>query len=178
MKGSIGRKLIIFAGCAGLVCAADVDKSWAAQASVSSTGTVIKALTITAVDPLAFGSFAADAAGGTLVIATDDSLTPSAEIHTITSAHTAASFDLDGQEALTYSISLPATVTLTGPSAATMTAGTFTTALTSGNTITTGVATLPAGGTDTLLVGATLTVGTTQTLGSYSGSLQVTVNYN
>lgn len=173
---SIGRKLVVVAGCAGLVCAAGVESTWAAQATVNATGTVIKALTITAVDPLAFGSFAADAAGGTLLIATDDALTPSVEIHPITSTHTAASFNLDGHGAAAYTITLPASVTLNGPSAATMTADTFTTALTSGNPIAAGVAALPAGGTDTLLIGATLQA--TQTLGSYTGTLQATVNYN
>jgi hypothetical protein len=37
---------------------------------------------------------------------------------------------------------------------------------------------LSAGGTQTLAVGATLTVGSSQATGSYSGSFDVTVNYN
>ena len=37
---------------------------------------------------------------------------------------------------------------------------------------------LPAGGSDTFNVGATLNVGATQAAGTYSGTFAVTVNYN
>jgi hypothetical protein len=175
---SICQKTLFVAGCFALISAINVGVSHAASVADTASGKVIAPIAITAGTPLAFGSFAADTAGGNLAIDTAGVLTPAATIHTITSAHSAASFGVSGEGSTSFTISLPSTITLTGPAAATMTVGTFTTAMVSGATITAGVTTLPVGGTDTLLVGATAVVGASQAVGTYTGSLTAQVDYN
>jgi hypothetical protein len=83
----------------------------------------------------------------------------------------AAAFDVTGAPNATYSISLPASATITAPGPITMTVDTFVS-----NPTPTG--TLSGGGSQTLAVGATLQVGANQGQGSYTGTFNVTVNYN
>jgi hypothetical protein len=85
----------------------------------------------------------------------------------------AASFTVTGTTGYTYSITLPASASLTGPGPA-MTADTF---VSSPTVAAGGVLT---GGTQTLYVGATLNVGASQTAGTYTtpAPFTVTVNYN
>ncbi len=72
---------------------------------------------------------------------------------------------MTGASGATYSVTIPATVSLTGPGSA------MTVTLTDP-----GAGTL-TGGTDTFNVGGTLAVGASQTAGSYSGTYTVSVNY-
>jgi hypothetical protein len=81
----------------------------------------------------------------------------------------AASFDVTGEGANTYSITLPSSATLTS-GGNTMTVDTFTDDAGATPTL--------AGGSDAFNVGATLNVGATQVAGTYSGTFAVTVNYN
>ncbi|MGB9082212.1 MAG: DUF4402 domain-containing protein, partial [Desulfuromonadaceae bacterium] len=85
-------------------------------------------------------------------------------------AHSAA-FNVTGDANVQYTITLPVNgeVSLAGPGAA-MAVGSFTSNPTSAGT-------LNSGGTGTIAVGATLTVGSNQVPGSYSGSFSVTVTY-
>ncbi|HAL81406.1 MAG TPA: hypothetical protein DCO83_03545, partial [Mucilaginibacter sp.] len=84
---------------------------------------------------------------------------------------TAASFTVTGSEAYTYSITLPGSVTITY-GANTMTVNTFTSSPATTGTLT--------AGTQTLNVGATLNIGSSQAAGAYASTtpFTVTVNYN
>jgi hypothetical protein len=84
----------------------------------------------------------------------------------------AASFTVQGDPNLTYSIGLPpdGVVSLEGP-AGTMAINLFQSAP-SGAGVLSGI------GAQTLAVGATLTVGANQAPGAYAGNFTVTVNYN
>lgn len=86
---------------------------------------------------------------------------------------TAAAFTVTGLVDATYSISLPASASLTGPGAP-MLADAF---VSTPTVLAGGVLTL---GTQTLYVGATLNVGAAQVAGSYTTvtPFTVTVNYN
>lgn len=176
-RNSIVQKLLVVAGCAAFIFSMDVSVSHAVTSSAATTGTLVAPLTISNTASLAFGKFAADASGGTLVIDTAGALTTTGSVQTITSAHTAAAFGLTGQGGLGYSIVLPASISLTGVPSGTMTIGTFTLGNTAGVVAGT-TTTMAAGGTDTLYVGATAIVGASQPAGVYSGTLNVTVNYN
>ena len=81
----------------------------------------------------------------------------------------AAAFDVTGEGASTYSITLPSSATLSS-GANTMTVDTF--------NHDAGATPTLSGGSDTFNVGATLNVGATQASGTYSGTFSVTVNYN
>jgi Domain of unknown function (DUF4402) len=82
----------------------------------------------------------------------------------------AAAFTVSGQANTSYSITLPASVTLNGP-AATMTATNFLSSIG-----TTGL--LNAAGTQSFGVGAQLNVAANQTDGDYAGVFSVVVTYN
>jgi hypothetical protein len=99
-------------------------------------------------------------------------LTGNATLSALAPAATAARFTITGEPTLSYSITLPASTSITGPGPA-MTVNVFTGDVVSPNTI-------PAGGSQILNVGAVLNVatGATQTSGTYTGTFNVSVNYN
>ena len=85
----------------------------------------------------------------------------------------AAAFNVGGSKNATYAITLPAAaVSLAGSNGGTLNVDTFTSATGSGT------ATLSGTGTDTLTVGAKLTVPGNATEGDYTGTFSVTVAYN
>lgn len=121
---------------------------------------------------LAFGSFAAGT-GGTVTISAAGARSFGGGVTLVSSGSgAAASFGVSGNANATYAITLPANgvVSLTsGPNS--MAVNNFTS-----NPAPTGL--LSVGGSQTLMVGATLSVGSNQAIGSYSGSFNVTVVYN
>lgn len=132
--------------------------SWAAAIAISNT------------QGLTFGKFVAGA-GGSVTISAGGGRSASGGVVLVPSgAGAAAQFAVSGDANLTYVISLPAAGTLVN-GANSMAVNTFTSSPSP-------TGTLGAGGTQTLFVGATLTVGSNQASGSYSGAFDVTVNYN
>lgn len=132
-------------------------------------------ITLTNTQSLSFGSFiAGSGSGGTMEVSTSGGRSvTSGSIFLMNmnpSAH-AAEFNVTGDANAPYTITLPTdgVVSMIGPGAA-MAVGSFTSNPTS-------VETLNSGGTGTIAVGATLTVGSNQVPGSYSGSFSVTVAY-
>jgi len=120
-----------------------------------------------------FGTIA-ESGAGTVVLATDGSRSVTGGVSTLASGPgTAADFIVTGEPSATYAITLPASVSLTGPGPA-MTADTFVSSPTPTGTLSAGP------GTETILVGATLNVAAGQTAGAYTtaGTFNVTVNYN
>ena len=145
--------------------------SHAAATSASGTATVIVDMGITKNADLRFGKFAAGT-GGTVVMTTAGVRSKtSAVMLSALDAGGAASFAVTGDSTATYAITLPTTVTITHTNTTnTMSVGTFV-------SNPSGTGTLTAGA-QTLLVGGTLTVGSAQVAGAYSGSFSVTVDYN
>src|SRR6185436_18571007 len=87
---------------------------------------------------------------------------------------TRAAFIVTGEGGQTYSISVPATVTMT------RTGGTETMGVALTSTATTGTLSgaLGAAGTQGLGVGGSITVASTTATGAYAGAFTVTVTYN
>ena len=146
----------------------------AVDATATATATVATAIGIAKTVDLSFGTIGATAIAGTVVLGTDGSRSCTNVDCLSGSPGAAASFDVTGQASQTYSITLPsAAVPLTGPGPS-MDATAFV-------SLPTPTGTLDGFGAETLLVGATLAVGTAalQTAGVYtSAAFTVTVNYN
>ena len=144
--------------------------AWVAIAPVSWAGPIEIG---SAIQSLAFGSFAAGS-GGTITLAPNPpGRTSSGSVVLLLSGSwSAASFSVSGDTGATYAITLPANgiVTLTS-GANTMAVNNFTSSPAS-------TGQLGAGGSQALKVGATLSVGSNQASGSYSGSFVVSVDYN
>jgi hypothetical protein len=145
----------------------------AADATATATATIAAAISIAKTVDMSFGTIAATATAGTVVLGTDGSRSCTDVECLAGNPGAAASFNVTGANNATYSITLPGSASLTGPGPA-MTANAFTSSPTA-------TGTLSGAGAETLLVGATLAVGTvsTQTVGTYtSTNFTVTVNYN
>ena len=145
--------------------------AWAAAtASVSRAGPVGIG---PATQSLGFGSFVAGS-GGTISVAVNPPgrssvggvlLLPSG-------SWSGASFSVTGDPAAAYAVTLPVdgTVALTSGPNTMLVNGFISSPAATGQ--------LGAGGSQTLRIGATLSVGNNQTSGSYSGSFSVMVEYN
>ncbi|MHB1107159.1 MAG: DUF4402 domain-containing protein [Lutibacter sp.] len=123
-----------------------------------------------------FGTIAASS-GGTVVLSPSGSRTASGGVilPSFTGTVSAAQFTVSGQANYTYAITLPATdFTLyeSGVGPASMVVNAFTSTPSATGTLT--------GGTETVLVGATLNVVASQAAGSYTNAtgFEVIVNYN
>ena len=168
-----------FAKCAvavGAIGLAAVLPSSAQAAGTTATATAVvaTAIGIAKTVDMSFGTIGATANAGTVVLGTDGSRNCTDVDCLSGSPGAAASFDVTGEGANTYSITLPsAAVPLTGPGP-NMDATAFV-------SLPTPTGTLSGAGAETLLVGATLAVAiaATQTAGVYtSAGFTVTVNYN
>lgn len=122
---------------------------------------------------LSFGSFVAGN-GGSVTVSTSGKRSAGGGVMLIPSSQgAAAQFTVSGDPNATYTIQLPGNdfVKLTGPGAD-MLINDFT------STPSGAGGQLGAGGSQTLSVGGTLSVGSDQVPGDYSGTFSVTVNYN
>lgn len=160
-----------------LVATAYTPYSFAAPANDTATtsATVVTPIAIAQAQNLSFGEFAAGT-GGTVVLTTGGAASPTGDVVLTGGTTTAAQFTVTGQTGATFSISvtdndLTHTDTVTTMAFAT----THDLDATSQNNPASGTLT---GGTQTLYVGGTLTVGNAQTVGVYSGTVTATVNYN
>lgn len=151
------RTRVLFA----LACASTAASvSWAAAIALSNT------------QGLAFGKFVAGA-GGTVTVSPGGVRSASGGVVLVPSgAGAAAQFAVSGDANVTYGISLPADGTVS------LASGTNSMAVNTFTSSPSPTGTLSAGGAQTLSVGATLSVGSNQAIGSYSGTFDVTVNYN
>jgi len=137
---------------------------WAAHAqSVSNTAS------------LSFGSFTAGSGGGTVQLNAGGGRAATGTVMLFNQGGSAAAaqFMLSGSSGESVTITLPSDGTvLLSDGSNTMAVNSFTSSPSGGS------GTLSGGGTLTLLVGATLTVAPNQPAGSYSGSFNVTINFN
>ncbi len=148
-----------------------------AQVSATATATalVLEPLTISATTQLDFGSFAATTGADVIVAQNNTRSVSGAGVFLIGGTPTAAVFTITGEAGRNIDVTLPTLpITLTGSVSGTMDI----TAISS--SIPAGTNAIPVGGTTTLQMGATLTVGTAQAAGTYTNNtdLTVTINYN
>lgn len=155
--------------------------STAAEATATSTATVITPIAITAPVNLVFGSFA-PGTGGTVTVSTSGARTASGPVlSAVTATPTAARFNVTGDGSATYSIAIAPSASLStgGATPDTMALATFSD-LTAGGATTGNVTSgTLASGAQSIYVGGTLTVGATQAASTaYAGTIAVTVEYN
>jgi hypothetical protein len=156
--------------------------AFAANVTANATATVITPISIAKASDLKFGRFA-PGAGGTMTVSTTGAPSFTGILRPSTSGTTSAAvFNVAGDADATYGITYT-------PSGATLTKGvsdsmgiTYTvdvggqTGAPGDPAVATG--TLSSGGTQTIAVGGTLTVSSTQPVGDYTGSINVAVEYN
>jgi hypothetical protein len=167
------KKLSIAAALALSASLVSTGSANAAVASGSANASIVAAIAISNSVPLNFGQIAPTIAIGSVTVATTGARTFSGGVTLANGTPaTAASFAVTGAPLNAYTITLPADVdvTLTGPGAPMTVTGFVSNPPTSG--------TLSAGGTQTLLVGATVNVGVSQVAGAYTGLFNVGVVYN
>lgn len=154
-------------------CAFALVSVYMAATSSLAAINLLEAISITNTQGLAFGSFVAGS-GGAVTVSTEGVRSASGDVFLIPSSEgLAAHFTVSGAADATYSIQLPANdaVFLTGPGVD-MAVNDFISSPSGAG------GQLDSGGSQTLSVGATLTVGSGQVSGDYSGSFSVTVEYN
>ena len=158
-----------------------VSNAYAAAATSTATSTVIAPIAITAPAALSFGRFA-HGTGGSVTISNSGVRTSSGVILSSTSSvQTAARFDVTGDGSSTYAITHSGVTVLSDSASTPNTMALAKTSDLTGGNVTSGnvsTGTLTAGGTQSIFVGGTLTVGATQVAGTYTGNVIVTVEYN
>lgn len=144
-----------------LLCTAVVPACWADNP-----------IAIVSSQALAFGSFAAGSGGSVIVSTSGARSSRGAVVLLSADGGAAASFNVSGDPNLTYAITLPA------DDEARLSSDGHSMALTAFTSSPAETGTLSAGGSQMLSVGATLGVVNHQAPGSYSGSFNVSVDYN
>ncbi len=140
----------------------------AASATANTSATVIAAIAVSKTADMNFGSIVPTASAATVTIGNNGSLTSTL---TTTGAHSAAAFNVTGGANEAFSVSLPASASLSDGASHTMTVDTFSDSLGAAGT-------LNGSGTASFTVGGVLHVGASQAAGAYTGTFQVTVAYN
>lgn len=146
----------------------------AATASGTASAEIVSAIAISNTTGLNFGQIAPSGSAGTVSVSTAG---VRSSLGGVTLGNqvtvTAAAFAVTGAPDNVYSITLPAdgTITLTSGASPAMAVDGFVSDPASPGT-------LSGAGTDTVNVGATLSVGVNQPNGNYSGLFNVTVAYN
>jgi hypothetical protein len=145
-----------------------------ATATSNAAAVIIAPLSITNTGGLHFGTIMRSATAGTVSIATDGTRSSAGGVtlSALAPVHSAATFDVEGEDGRTVTITLPGTITIVNLAADDMDVDNFVSDPDDANPVTlTGVATV-------LRVGATLNVDANQPSGTYTGTFDVSVNYN
>jgi hypothetical protein len=148
-----------------------------ATANATASATIIAPITLTRTANLDFGNVVTSPVAGTVTLDPAGVRTAgggAAVLAAQPGSVSVATFTVGGTVGWTYAITLPASVTIDDAGAGVaMTVDTFTSTPDATSII-------PAGGTETLSVGATLNVGVSQVAGLYTSAtpFTVTVNYN
>ena len=170
---------IALAGVAAVAALSPATVFAQSSANVSTTGSarIVQPIAITKNSDLAFGTVVRPTSGSN-TIAVDQtngtrSLSGGGDGVLVTSTVTRATYTVDGEGGQTFSISVPATFSMTGS-----TSGTITVNLTPTATTGTLSGAVGAAGSATFGVGGDFTLATSQATGQYSGSFTATVAYN
>jgi hypothetical protein len=173
------KALIIFSAI--IMMAAFSTNLMAQPNSVTTTASanVVIPLTLVQVSNLCFGTMTSPGSGSaTVVLSPNGNITGNGGgivLLSQTPTPTVGSYTVTGQPNTYYNIYLPTSpVTITNPSSNTMTIDSWQTSENNYGT----VGLLNGNGTDAFTLGATLHVGQYQSLGLYTGTFPVTVNYN
>jgi hypothetical protein len=155
----------------------------ATVAATAAGAKLIAPMTLTQTSPLHFGTInVLLAAGGTVALSTANVRTPSAGValSAVAPTSTNAAYNVTGTISSTYAVTLPATITVLHSitPANTMTISLLKIKFNGGSETTVLTSTLSGAGTDSFIVGGTLTVGAAQLAGIYAGTFAVTVDYN
>ena len=167
------KKLIINVFTIGMLVglSSNLNAQNTATDAATASATIISPITINNTSALNFGNIIDGTGTVTLSTAGVRSTDYQAFSGNQAGTVTAASFNITGQGAYTYAITIPTSgVTLTEVGSTTMIVDNFV-------SNPSGTGTLSAG-TGTVLVGATLNVVAGQTTGVYTGTFNVTVAYN
>ena len=141
------------------------------------TAEVVTSLTATETAPLSFGQFSPESSGGQIVLTPQGITSSTGTVNVVGGMHNAGSFSVNGEPNAVVSIQLPSVPsTLTNLS----TSGTMTVTSWISDPPQQGSTTIPATGARAVKVGATLIVGTVHNnpIGMYSGTFNITFNYN
>ncbi|GAB3477663.1 DUF4402 domain-containing protein [Polaromonas eurypsychrophila] len=138
----------------------------AATATGTANATVLTPIAISAGTALNFGTLAGNATGGTVIVTAAGVRTPTGSVVVTGAAFTAGTFTVTGTGASTFAVTYPASFNVTSG------------ANTMGVVVTGAAIGTLSGGTVSLPVGGTLTVGGNQAAGSYTGTYTMTVEYN
>jgi spore coat protein U-like protein len=178
--------------CAALACALPLAPAGAKEVATgtgSSSAVVVEPLSLIKVQDLSFGKIVPRPTAGTVTVNEDTgACTVTGAIMQVGSCRT-AQFTGMGRRNMTVRFTLPSTVTLTSPGGATMIADTLTVGSApdvtyiGGNGNGNGAGNRryrinPPSGIFTFRVGARLNVGANQAPGIYTGTFNVTVQYN
>lgn len=165
------KALLVSAAAAGLLIAtpAFAQAGPTATANANADAEIVQPISVKTVKGLSFGRLAAFNTASTVTVDASGNLAPSAPGMVISgSTGSAAEFAVKGAPNLAYSTSVPATVTLNGAGAP----------MTANLSKSGGNPTLDANGDDSFKVVGALTVNGNQAAGAYTGSFQVSVQYN
>ena len=180
------RSTFLKTGLAALVAAVTLGQAGTAMAANTANTTasarIVQAIAIVKDRDLSFGQIVAGASATVVTVANTSAGARTFDLTragggaynggtagTTSTGITSAQFTVSGYDNTTFSISLPSTVTLNGPSSATMTV----------SNLQHDAGTTPAlvGGTKVFYLGADLTVAASQAAGAYTGAFDVTVDY-
>lgn len=163
---AIAVTMLAFAGTA---------QAQTATATSNAAAVIIAPLSISNTQGLHFGTIMRSTSAGTVSVATDGTRSSlgGVTLSALAPVHSAALFNVEGNDGNSVVISLPASTTISN-GAQTMTVDNFVSDPPAGPT---NPLTLGAGAT-VLRVGARLNVGASQVSGTYTGTFDVSVNYN
>lgn len=158
------KRAIVGAAIAAL--ALNAPAAHAASATGTATAKILRQITLTNTSALQYATIISGATASTVQVTTAGVRTCNAGL-TCTGTATAANFDVQGTSGAVVGISGDTTVTLNGSISGTMT-----------STLTYSAASLTLGATGgSFQVGGTLSVGANQPAGDYTGTFNVTADY-
>lgn len=149
-----------------------------ATASSTAAAVIIAPLSITNSQGLHFGTIMRSATAGTVTIAATDGARSSSggvTLSALAPVHSVAIFSVEGESGKTVSVTLPASATIVNAATDDMIVDAF---VSDPSTVAPNPAITLTGAATVLRVGATLNVDANQPSGTYTGTFNVSVNYN
>jgi len=156
-------------------------KAQTAKASTTAGAEIVSAISLTSDASLSFGKMSAPSADVDVTLTTEHVLTPDkpSNISLLPATFTNAHYNVSGAKDYVYTITLPASNTVTIRNGANSMKVENFQARTTSVPVSNGTSgTLNASGQDAFVVGATLKVTNAQAIGAYTGTFDVLVAYN